>query len=308
MKLSTAVFALVSLVSSVSAVGPMRASAGLLKAARKLEENGEDQEEENEYSFLGDYSLKLLSCKSGETYINPENGEYEYSSVVFRLCPADSCSNDASGGCSSGYGDFVVGLNSFVQEYLEAKREEMQGDDGFNMEELGECREYEVDQDADDENENAYQYFLGPACSEDGTDIKVEMYLDEDCSQVSEETTFEEISNGVSMPYESGGLVGYGCESCMAYNDNGEYELSEMCMKLYENSGKCESSMDTFSQYGKQEESCEFIESLVPKKSGVGAGKAIGWTFFILVVLGGGFVGWTMYKKSKDDRTQGLMS
>ncbi len=272
MKLSTAVVALVSLVSSVSAVGPMRASAGLMKAARKLEENG-DQQEEEEFAFLGDYSLKLLSCKSGETYINPENGEYEYSSVIFRLCPKDTCSNDASEGCSSGYGDFVVGLNSFVQEYLEAKREEMQGDDDFKMEELGECREYEVDQDADDENnQDAYQYFLGPACSDDGTDIKVQMYLDEDCSQVSEEVSFEDISNGVAMPYENGGLVGNYCESCMAYNDNGEYELSEMCMKLYENSGKCESEMESFSQYGMQEDSCEFIESLVPKKSGVGAG------------------------------------
>lgn len=303
MKVSVAAFLLSTLVGTTSA---MRATANLMKAARRLEEN--QQQEEEEFAFLGNYKLKMLACKSGEKYVNPEDGGYEYSSVVFRLCPADTCSNDSANGCSSGHGDFVVGINTFVQNYLEDKREDMQQDDAFKVEEFGECREYEADQDGNDNGEEVF-YFVGPACSEDGTDIVLDLFSEETCVTKSE-VTFEEISAGVSLPYTSGGLVSKYCESCKGYNDNGEYELSEMCMRLYENSGKCESGMETFHYSGQNEASCEFIEALLPKQKKGGAGKAIGWIFFLLVVAGVAAVGYTVIKKKRgsDDKSFGLMS
>jgi len=47
---------------------------------------------------------------------------------------------------------------------------------------------------------------------------------------------------------------------------------------------------------------------MLPKQKG-GAGKAIGWIFFVLIVLGAGFVGFTFLKKKRgDDKSFGLMS
>ena len=303
MKFSTAVLFLSTIVGTASA---MRATPSLMKVARRLEEA--QQEEEEEFAFLGNYKLKMLACKSGEKYVDPEDGSYEYSSVVFRLCPADSCSDDSSKGCSSGYGDYVVGLNSFVQAYLEDKRDDMQQDDNFKVEEFGECREYKADQDGDNGDEEAV-YYVGPACSADGTDIVLDMFTEETCTTQSE-VTFESISAGLSLPYTTGGLVSHYCESCMGYNYNSELELSEMCGGLYKKSGKCESRMATYHYSGKNEASCELIgsllpNSLLPNQKNSGAGKAMGWIFFIMVVAGVGAVGYSVIKKKRgsDDKS-----
>lgn len=308
-------FAAVAVLAFATSTAALMPSAKLLKSARRLEENENEDEaaEEEEYAFLSDYKLKLVSCKTGEVYVNPENGENEYSSVVFRLCPStNGCDDEGNTGCSSGYGDYVIGLNSFVQEYLEQKKEEMNGDDdGFNMEEFGECREYEVDQDAEDgdDEDEAEQaaYFVGPACMEDGTGVKLALFQDEDCLYTTEEVTFEEISNGVALPYSDGGLVSNYCESCSVVNDDGEYELAEMCTNLYQDAGKCEVNMETFHYAGQQVGSCEFIEEMIPRKSAVGAGKVIGWLFFVAFIVGGGYVAYTMFNK-KDDKTASLMN
>jgi hypothetical protein len=177
------------------------------------------------------------------------------------------------------------------------------------MNEFGECREFEVDGDADGGENYQQQYYVGPACSEDGTGIKLDFFTDEACTKTSEEVTFEDISNGLALPYSSGGLVSNGCESCSGYNDNGEYELSEMCMKLYENAGKCESKMEAYHYSGMQEGSCEVIQAMMPVQKSNKAGKAIGWTFFALVIVGAGFAAFTLIKKKKnDEKSFGLMN
>lgn len=292
MKFATTV--LVSLLASTaSAMGP--ATRKMLGKARKLEDANEDAEED-EYAFLMNYNLKLVSCKAGEQIRDPETGEYEYNAAVFRLCP-EGCDSDTAMGCSSGHGDYVVGLNSFVQAYFEDQRDNMNYDDQFKVDEYAECREYE--QENDDGNNNAYPYYIGPACTEEGDDVKLELYYDEACSQVPEEVTFEDISNGWTLPFGEGGLISTSCLPCAEYED-GAYELKEMCMELYENAGKCESNMESFHYYGKQEGSCEYIESLMPVKKGSGSGaKAFGWVVFILVVAGA-FSAYAMWwKKSK---------
>ena len=36
------------------------------------------------------------------------------------ICPGNGyCDNEGSDGCGEGYGDYVVGLNMFVQGYME---------------------------------------------------------------------------------------------------------------------------------------------------------------------------------------------
>ena len=188
MKLSTALI-LASATSAVSATTIRSASvkAALLNKSRRLEENAN----EDLYAFLSSYSLKLVGCANGQQSTDA-NGGVEYSTVVYRLCPADSCDDSSSSGCKKGFGDFAVGLNTFVQAWLEDKRESMQQDDMFKVEEFGECREYKVDNDAEDEDEN--QYFVGPTCGGDKTaTVKLGLFTDETCTTVASKT-FEEIS------------------------------------------------------------------------------------------------------------------
>jgi hypothetical protein len=276
----------------------------LLQSARRLEDG--NAEAENEYGFLQSFSLKMLTCKTGESYVNSNTGETETSSVVFRLCPTTGdCNDEGNQGCSSGYGDYVIGLNTFVQEYLEDKRDDMQNDDNFKVEQLGECRQYEGDKDGD-EGDNVY--YVGPACSSDGTSVKVGLFSEETCSTPVEGVTFEEISNGISLPYSEGGLVANYCESCNNVNDKGE--LSDFCTNLYMYSGKCESKMELYHASGKQESSCEAISALVPKmaKSRGRGGKVVGWIFFIAVACALGAFAFTAMKKKKDEKSFGLMT
>jgi hypothetical protein len=304
MKLSFAALILTTLASSVSA-GAME---NLMKVARRLADD--DAAVDAEYAFLGNYSFKLLTCKPGETFVNSASGATEYASVVYRLCPiTGDCADTGSQGCSGGYGDFVVGINTFVEEYLKQKQDDMeQADDNFKVEDLGECRQYEGDKDADNYQDGVY-YYVGPACTSDGTGVKMEMFSDEGCKTPSSGITFEEISNGISLPYSTGGLVSNYCEACLGYNDKGEYGLSDMCLNLYELSGKCESKMESYHYTGKQEGACEVVSTLLPKSSKSGnGGKVVGWLFFVLVVAGVGAFAFTAMKKKKDDKSFGLMT
>lgn len=303
MKFSTTV--LVSLLASTqAAMGP--ATRKLLSNSRRLEDNGDEEEEE--FAFLMNYNLKMIGCKADEQIRNPEDGEYEYGAAIFRLCP-EGCDSDMSTGCDSGHGDFVVGLQSFVQAYFEDQRDNMYYDDNFKVDEYVECREYEMENDDGNNNNNAQPYYIGPACTDDGKDVRLQIFYDEACSQVPEEVTFEDISNGWSLPYEEGGLVSQNCLPCAEYND-GAYELKEMCEELYQNAGKCETGMESFHYYGKQEGSCEYIESLMPAKKSSGSGaKAFGWVVFILVVVGA-FSAYAMWwkKKKAGQASDGLMA
>jgi len=304
MKFSTTVlFSL--LASTQAAMGP--ATKKLLSNSRRLEDNGEDQEEE-EYAFLMNYNLKMIGCKADEQIRNPEDGEYEYGAAIFRLCP-EGCDSDTSTGCDSGHGDFVVGLQSFVQAYFEDQRDNMNYDDNFKVDEYVECREYEMENDDGNNNNNGQAYYIGPACTDDGKDVRLQIFYDEACSQVPEEVTFEDISNGWTLPFEEGGLVSQNCLPCAEYDD-GAYALKEMCEELYQSSGKCETGMESFHYYGKQEGSCEYIESLMPAKKSSGSGaKAFGWVVFILVVVGA-FSAYAMWwkKKKAGQASDGLMA
>jgi hypothetical protein len=282
------------------------ASARVMESARRLDQAAA---EENEYAFLGNYNMKMITCNSAEVVVNQATGESEYGAIIFRLCPSTGECNDAAGkGCGAGYGDYIVGMNTFVQEYLEQKRDEMQVDDNFKVEQLGECRQFNADKDSEYADG---VFYVGPACSADGTGIRVALFSDADCSILEETVTFEDISNGISLPYSEGGLISTSCESCYSVNDAGEAGLNEMCMGLYEQAGKCESKMETFHSAGKTETACEVINALVPKSKKSGAGKVIGWLFFAMVVVGlAGFAFTAMKKKNtkEGDKNFGLMS
>jgi hypothetical protein len=308
MKFSTSIVLLATMASAaaMSVTNKVSAKAKVLRASRRLDGN---QQEEEEYGYLAKYNLKMVSCSPDTTVIDPETGDYEYSAVVFRLCPTESgCDSDTAKGCGAGYGDYVVGMNTFVNAFFEDQRDNMNWDDQFKVDEYAECREYEIEADEDGDDGNQVQYFIGPTCAESGNDIALAVFEDEGCATKSE-TAFETLSNGWTLPYEDGGLISVQCLDCIQYNDDGAYELREMCQQLYESTAyKCETNMEYYSYYGQNTQGCEQTAALMPitKKSGNG-GKVFGWIIFMLVVAG--LVGYVMWwRKKKAGGSDGIMS
>lgn len=308
MKLSSALI-LASMAASVSAGKTIssKTAAKVLRAARRVEDAAEGEEEagddaaQEDYSFLAQYNIKLIGCKAGEQVVDPETGEIEYSAAIFRLCPSEfGCDSESVTGCDSGYGDFEVGLNTFVDAYFEDQKDNMNWDDQVQVDRYAECAQYDVEanDDADEDPYDGYEFYIGPTCTEDELDIKLAVFSEYTCTTESS-FTFEEISNGWTLPYEDGGVVSDYCLDCVEENENGEYELREMCQQLYEKTAyACEAEMEYYSYYGQNVQGCEYIEEIMPEaakpKKG---GKVFGWIFFILVV--GGIAGYIMWWRSK---------
>lgn len=273
----------------------------VLSNARRLDEDAEEEEED---AYLASYNLKMISCSAGTKIVDPEDGEYEYGAITVRLCPSEyGCDSDSKTGCKAGYGDYLVGINSFVDAYFEDQKDNMQWDDAFEVDRYARCEEYEMEA-GDDDAAAAVSYYIGPTCDEDSLDLKLALFDDYTCTTESS-TTFEEISNGWTLPFSSGGLVSTSCIDCIEVNDDGEYELREMCKQMKENAAySCETEMEYYSYYGKNEQGCEYIEEFLPKSGG---GGAFGWFVFFCIV--GGFAGYVMWwRKKKSTTSDGLVA
>lgn len=309
MKFSIAFLSFMTVASSAAAaittISGSKTISG--KAASKLVRRRLDEEEEDEFDFLGNYNIKVVGCQRElEQPLMNEEGEYEYSAVLLRLCPsASGCDSSNEMGCDSGYGEMLVGLSTFVEAYFEdqEENEDEDGDDGFEVDKFAKCEEYNPDENNDDDANQGqwdnYQFFVGPTCTEDALGLKLELFTDEYCTQVSE-TTFDVISNGWTLPYSSGGLVSLNCNSCSEYNDDGEAEIKEMCQKSYENAAlKCEEGMEIYSYYGQNVQGCEVISEMFPSAKSGNGGKIFGYVVLAAVVVGlVGYVVWWRKKKA----------
>lgn len=203
----------------------------ILKNARKLEDGGEQNAQMED--FLTDFSIRMTKCLPKQV-LTDVDGTQHTGVVLFRMCPTNSCSDDK--GCSSGYADFAVDVGTFVSAFVEDQQDNMNVDDQqFDIASFGECSRYQVQGGGNNNNDN--QYYMGPACTDDGTGIKLTIFDDQYCYEQSV-TSFESISNGWTLPYSDGGLTSSKCLSCT----DGDGALKSMCMDLYEKSPyRCES-------------------------------------------------------------------
>jgi len=328
MKLSLAVLTLFAASASARSLSP-QVAAKLLRNARRLEgedgeEGGEGEEQNNnnnnnnnngdedEYAFLTKYNLKFVGCDKSTQMVNDE-GEYSYGAALLRLCPSESgCDSDTTGGCKDGYGDFAVAIEDFVDAYFEDQEDNMNWDDNFDGNKYAKCEQYEPEIDGDDNPYDGYEFFIGAACTDDGEDIKLGFFSDDTC-QTESSVAFGDVSNGWTLPYSEGGLVSKYCTDCLEYNeDEGAYNLRDMCVELYENSGmKCEEKMEYFYYMGQDTSSCEAISELLPRsaKPGGGAGKFFGWLLLILLLVGVvGYVMWWRKKKQASGAADGMLA
>lgn len=108
----------------------------LLSQARRVEEEGEGGEENGDnnnnnnngvdVTWVAGYSLKFQGCHHIKQW-NADADENEdvrietKRLVRFRLCPTSSCNARNAAGCKSGYGDYIVDMETFLEAYYEAK-------------------------------------------------------------------------------------------------------------------------------------------------------------------------------------------
>eukprot|EP00970_Alexandrium_tamarense_P015944 scaffold5788_cov209-Alexandrium_tamarense.AAC.5 len=155
--LTTAMEAPSASISASSKVGQ-----SIISKARRVEENNG----EIDYTWVANMSLKFQGCYHSQVWNDEANGEDDVRIstqrlVRFRLCPSTSCSMESAAGCSSGYGDYVIDMETYLQAYLEGvqqdqeyqcKYEEEYGDCGCNGENQG---------DDFDEDICKYECFMG---------------------------------------------------------------------------------------------------------------------------------------------------
>lgn len=123
MKFFLALSALLSVATAVTEISSDSVlGQHLITKARKLEE----EYEENAYWVSG-YSVKFQGCHHIKQWNDEADGEEDVKIqtkrlVRFRLCPSESCSATKAAGCTSGYGDYIIDMDIFMEAYFEAKR------------------------------------------------------------------------------------------------------------------------------------------------------------------------------------------
>jgi len=95
----------------------------VMSHARRVE-----QDNEIDFTWVADYSIKFQGCHHISQWNEEANDEEDVRIatkrlVRFRLCPSDSCTLQNAGGCSSGYGDYVIDMNVFLEAYVNSIEE-----------------------------------------------------------------------------------------------------------------------------------------------------------------------------------------
>lgn len=123
----------------------------LMSQARRLD----DGQEENDMTWVANYSLKFQGCRHSASLNADADGgsssQVQTSKLAhFRLCPSDSCSSWLGGGCSKGYGDYVVDLATFAKSFVEGQRRSEEYACQVYMYENCDCNENDDKDDAFD--------------------------------------------------------------------------------------------------------------------------------------------------------------
>lgn len=96
----------------------------LITKARKLAEN---KNENNQFNWVSGYSLKFQGCHQIKQWNDDadDKNDVKISTkklVRFRLCPTSGCSDSKAAGCSSGYGDYIIDMDTYLSYYYEATK------------------------------------------------------------------------------------------------------------------------------------------------------------------------------------------
>jgi len=126
MKFAVALLSLASSALATSLVHDIPADSKLgmklLSEARQVAQN------KYQATWVAGYSVKFQGCHHVSQWNAnvDEDADVRISTkrlVRFRLCPTGSCSAESGSGCKSGYGDYIVDMNTFISLYYENKKD-----------------------------------------------------------------------------------------------------------------------------------------------------------------------------------------
>jgi len=128
----------------------------ILSKARRLDE---DDNDEIDYTWVANMSLKFQGCYHTQQWNDDADGDDDVRIstsrlVRFRLCPTDTCAMENAAGCGEGYGDYVIGMDTYLEAYFEA----VEQDQEYNCEYEAEYGDCICDQDDDGFDEEMCQY------------------------------------------------------------------------------------------------------------------------------------------------------
>jgi len=105
-----------------------RAGIALLSKSRLLEDQDQNNNDDDGYTWMQNYSLKFLGCHHVAHWNSDAQDEEDVKiqierHVRYRLCPSSSCSSNTALGCTSGFGDYIVDMDTFLQGYIQNKKD-----------------------------------------------------------------------------------------------------------------------------------------------------------------------------------------
>lgn len=131
----------------------------LLSKARKLEQ----AEDEVDFTWVAGYSIIFQGCHHVSQWNADADGEEDVKIetkrlVRFRLCPTGYCSETNAGGCSSGYGDYIVDMAEYLEAYLQAVEQQNEWMCQNLEENVCACNDDDQNQQGDDFDEEKCMY------------------------------------------------------------------------------------------------------------------------------------------------------
>ena len=134
MKLTlTTLTAVLGLTTAAEITTHSRMGQKLMSSARRVDQPDAQRalegNEEIDYTWVANYSLKFQGCHNIPNWNEEADDEEDVrvsntALVRFRLCPSDSCSTESAYGCKSGYGDYVVSMNTYLQAYFQSVQQD----------------------------------------------------------------------------------------------------------------------------------------------------------------------------------------
>jgi hypothetical protein len=106
-----------------------RIGQSVLSKARRLEDANDNAE--ISYTWVANMSLKFQGCYHTQTWNGEANGDEDVKIstqrlVRFRLCPSGSCTMENPSGCKEGYGDYIIGMEDYLQAYSQAVQQDQE--------------------------------------------------------------------------------------------------------------------------------------------------------------------------------------
>jgi hypothetical protein len=166
MKLSLVVLA--AAIGSATASFTSESDTGkkLLSSARRL-----DEEEEADFSWVSNYDIKYQGCHHIKQWNAEADGEDDVRILTkrlvrFRLCPSGSCSDTSGGGCNNGYGDYIIDMDTFVEAFVEAKRQDSEAACEYQLNYVCDCEDDDGKSDDFDRDFCEYDCYVDAGMTE----------------------------------------------------------------------------------------------------------------------------------------------